>query len=91
MNNSDTLTKYHPPDLESVDYFSHGKNFSAVLWLKNPMFNNIKIGNISFHKDKKSGINHKRTLLLTIQGPNLYWSYDTKKQKLEIYEDKILD
>jgi Uma2 family endonuclease len=46
---------------------------------------------VKYHKDKKSGIHHKRTLLLTIQGPNLYWSYDTKKQKLEIYEDKILD
>ena len=41
---------------------------------------------VKYHKDKKSGMHHKRTLLLTIQGPNLYWSYDTKKQKLEIYE-----
>jgi hypothetical protein len=55
---------------------------------------------VKYHKDKKSGIRYKRTLLLTIQGetakalsrPNieLYWSYDTKKHKLEIYEDKML-
>ena len=45
---------------------------------------------VKYHKDEKSGIHHKRTLLLSIEGPNLYWSYDTKKI-LEIYEDKILD
>jgi Uma2 family endonuclease len=45
---------------------------------------------VKYHKDKKSGIRYKRTLLLTIQGPNLYWYYDTKKQKLEIYEEKML-
>lgn len=45
---------------------------------------------VKYHKDKNSGIQYKRTLLLTIQGPNLYWSYDTKKQRLEIYEEKML-
>ena len=45
---------------------------------------------VKYHKDKKSGIRYKRTLLLTIQGPDLYWAYDTKKQRLEIYEDKML-
>lgn len=45
---------------------------------------------VKYHKDKTSGLRYKRTLLLTIQGPNLYWSYDTKKQKLEIYEEKML-
>ena len=45
---------------------------------------------VKYHTDKKSGIRYKRTLLLTIQGPNLYSSYDTKKQELEIYEEKML-
>jgi Uma2 family endonuclease len=45
---------------------------------------------VKYHKDKTSGLRYKRTLILTIQGPNLYWSYDTKKQKLEIYEEKML-
>ena len=46
---------------------------------------------VKYHKDKKSGIRYKRTLILTIQGPTLFWSYDTKKQKLEIYEEKMLE
>jgi hypothetical protein len=55
---------------------------------------------VKYHKDKKSGIRYKRTLLLTFKGKiaktlsnpdiELYWSYDTKKNKLEIYEEKIL-
>jgi hypothetical protein len=45
---------------------------------------------VKYHKDKKSGIRYKRTLLLTIQGPNLYWSYDNKNERLEIYEEKML-
>jgi hypothetical protein len=56
---------------------------------------------VKYHKDKKSGIRYKRTLLLTLKGEiaktlsrqdiGLYWTYDTKKQKLQIYEDEILD
>ena len=55
---------------------------------------------VKYHKDKKSGIRYNRTLLLTLQGPTadtlsmpdlqLYWSYDTEKHKLEIYEDEML-
>lgn len=56
---------------------------------------------VKYHKNKKSGIRYKRTLLLTLGGKlakklsdrniQLYWTYDTKKNKLEIYEDKMLD
>jgi len=48
-------------------------------------------------------LRYKYTLLATITGPEakaitdsqdaghgLYWQYDDKKQKLEIYEDKLL-
>jgi hypothetical protein len=55
---------------------------------------------VKYHKDKNSGIRYKRTLLLTLEGQiaktlsdrdiQLYWTYDTKKNKLEIYEDKML-
>lgn len=53
-----------------------------------------------YHKDRRSGIRYKRTLLLTLEGQiaetlsrrdiSLYWLYDTRRKKLEIYEDKIM-
>ena len=63
---------------------------------------NTKTGKVvKYHKDKKTGIRYKRTLLLTLEGEiaktlsnrdiQLYWSYDTKKNKLEIYEEQMLD
>ncbi len=55
---------------------------------------------VKYHKNKKSGIRYKRTLLLTLEGEiaktlsnrdiQSYWTYDTKKNKLEIYEDEML-
>jgi hypothetical protein len=55
---------------------------------------------VKYHKDRKSGIRYKRTLLITLEGHiaetlsrrdlQLYWLYDTKKKKLEIYEDKMI-
>jgi hypothetical protein len=55
---------------------------------------------VKYHKDRTSGIRYKRTLLFSLEGQiaetlrrpdiQLYWCYDTKKQKLEIYEDKML-
>jgi len=55
---------------------------------------------VKYHKDKKTGIRYRRTLLLTVEGPaatalsrpylELYWSYDAEKNKLEIYEDKMV-
>ena len=45
---------------------------------------------VKYHTDKKSGIRYKRTLILTIQGPNLYGIMTQRKQRLEIYEENLL-
>jgi hypothetical protein len=56
---------------------------------------------VKYVYNKKSGLRYKRTLLATIRGDEaralqernmdhtLYWSYDTKKNTLEIYDEKM--
>lgn len=56
---------------------------------------------VKYYKNRKNGIRYKRTLLATIRGDEakalqernidhgLYWSYDTKKNTLEIYDEKM--
>jgi hypothetical protein len=57
---------------------------------------------VKYLYNKKTGIRYKHTLLATIRGNDakalqernmdhsLYWSYDTKKNTLEIYDEKML-
>jgi hypothetical protein len=57
---------------------------------------------VKYYYNKKTGIRYKHTLLATIRGNEakalqernmdhcLYWSYNSKKNTLEIYDEKML-
>ncbi len=57
---------------------------------------------VKYYKDRRTGLRYKRILLATIRGDEaralqernqdrcLYWSYNTKENTLEIYDEKML-